>query len=83
MLSSFEFSGSVGQVASFDGNGGVFEEVLSGGTQGTTFFSGTGGYRYTAGGGFIFRVAGGGGYFLGENKSGVIPFFQLGVGYAF
>jgi hypothetical protein len=83
MLSSFELSGSVGQVTSFDGNGGVFEEILSGGTQGTTFVSGTGGYRYTADGGFIFRVAGGGGYFFGKDKSGFIPFFQLGIGYGF
>jgi len=83
MLSSFELSGSVGKVASFDGNGGVFEEILSGGTQGATFVSGTGGYRYTADGGFIFRVAGGGGYFFGAKNSGVIPFFQLGIGYAF
>jgi hypothetical protein len=57
--------------------------LLSAGTQGVPFLSGTGGYRYAAAGGFIFRVAGGGGYFFGEDKSGFIPFFQLGVGYAF
>jgi hypothetical protein len=83
MLSSFELSGSVGQVASIDANDGVFGGILSGGTQGATFFSGTGGYRHTADCGFIFRVAGGGGYFFGAKNSGAIPFFQLGIGYAF
>lgn len=88
MLNSFEVAGSIGYVPSLEEDDDsffdvFFEELFSYGTEGTTFISVTGGYRYTADGGFIFRIAGGGGYFVGSDKSGVLPFVQLGVGYGF
>ncbi len=85
MVSSFELMGSVGYVptADNDEDGGLFDDILSGSTEGAKFLSATGGYRYTSDGGFIFRVASGGGYLFNSEDSSLIPFFQVGVGYGF
>ena len=88
MMSSFELMGSLGYVPAADDSDNnflsdIFEEILSGGTEGCKFVSATGGYRYTADFGFIFRVAAGGALFIGDNGTATVPFFQLGIGYGF
>ena len=88
MMSSFELMGSLGYVPLADDSEDsfikdIFDELLSGGTEGCKFVSATGGYRYTANSGFIFRAAAGGALFIGDNGTATVPFFQLGIGYGF
>ena len=88
MMRSFELMGSIGHVPTADSSDSnflsdIFEEILSGGTEGCTFVSATGGYRFTADMGFIFRAAAGGAVFVGDDGSAVVPFVQLGIGFGF